>query len=118
MSRLYPALDVIWPLQPDEDRIDVFLAEVDDEGPLAVEEIPSGMRVFFPTGTARGLAAIKLIALEPDLVCTPHDVPDEDWAARSQASIGPITVGRLLVLPPWLADDAGGCFSKTTPGVV
>jgi ribosomal protein L11 methyltransferase len=116
VSRLYPALDVIWPLQPDEERIDLFLAEVDDEGPLAVEEITSGLRLFFPTGTARGLAAVKLIALEPDLVCTPQDVPDEDWAARSQASIGPITVGCLLVVPPWLAADAGGRFMAPVAG--
>jgi ribosomal protein L11 methyltransferase len=102
VSRLYPALDVIWPLRPDDERVDVLLAEVDDEGPLAVQEIESGLRVFFPTSAARGRAAVKLIALEPDLTCTPQEIPDEDWAARSQASIGPVTVGRIVVVPPWL----------------
>jgi ribosomal protein L11 methyltransferase len=119
VSRLYPALDVVWPLQPDDERIDLLLAEVDDEGPLAVETIDSGMRLFFPTGLARGRAAVKLIALEPDLTCTPQEIPDEDWAARSQASLGPITVGRLLIVPPWLADtdDAGGCCITIQPSM-
>jgi len=101
VPRLYPALDVVWPLRPDDERIDVFLAEVDDEGPLAVEEIESGLRVFFPTTAARGRAAVKLIALEPDLTCEPQEISDEDWAERSQASIGPVTVERLIIAPPW-----------------
>jgi ribosomal protein L11 methyltransferase len=29
------------------------------------------------------------------------DVPDEDWAARSQASLKAVRVGNLIVAPPW-----------------
>jgi ribosomal protein L11 methyltransferase len=37
---------------------------------------------------------------------TPVDVPDEDWAARSQAALKAVRVGNIIVAPPW--DIAGG----------
>ena len=37
----------------------------------------------------------------PALTLTPVDVPDEDWAARSQASLKAVRVGNLIVAPPW-----------------
>jgi ribosomal protein L11 methyltransferase len=101
MPRSFPALDVFWPLRPDDDRIDVLIAEVDDEGPTAIEERPGGLRMFFADSVARGRAAVRLVALEPDLVCTPVEVSDDDWAERSQASLGPVQVGRFTIAPPW-----------------
>ena len=35
------------------------------------------------------------------LTLTAVDVPDEDWAARSQASLKAVRVGNLIVAPPW-----------------
>ena len=98
MPRYYPAVEIS-PLQPDDDRIEVLIAEVDDEGPTAVEEIPNGVRIFFPTPVARGRAAVRLVALEPDLTCEPVEVSDEDWAERSQSSLEPVRVGRIVVSP-------------------
>ena len=37
----------------------------------------------------------------PGLTLSPADVPDEDWAARSQASLRAVRVGNLIVAPPW-----------------
>lgn len=113
MSRLYPALNVLWPLRPDDDRIDLLIAEVDDERPTAVEEIHNGLRIFFPTPLALGRAAVRLVALEPDLACEPVEISDDDWAERSQMSLGPVRVGRIVVSPPWAENNA----EENTSGV-
>lgn len=105
MSRTYPALDLIWTLRPDDDRLDRLLAEIDDDAPAALEERPDRLRVFFFSPQARGRAAVRLVAIEPDLTCEPVDVPDEDWAERSQASLGAVRVGRLAIAPPWALDE-------------
>jgi len=104
-SRLYPALDVLWPLRPDDERVEIFLAEIDEEHPIGVEELVTGLRIYFANPTERGRAAVRLVALEPDLTCEPLEVEDGDWAARSQASLEPVKVGRLIVAPPWRAAD-------------
>ena len=102
MPRTYPALDVIWPLRPDDERLEIVLAEIDDEAPTAVEPWTDRLRIFFPSPVARGRAAVRIVALEPDLVCQPVDVPDDDWAERSQASLGAVQVGQIIVTPPWV----------------
>jgi ribosomal protein L11 methyltransferase len=97
--RTYPALDVAWPMRPDDAYLERLLAEIDVDGPTAVEERPTGARVFFSSADSRRRAAIRIIALDPSATCTPVEVPDEDWAARSQADLMPIRVGRLIVDP-------------------
>jgi ribosomal protein L11 methyltransferase len=91
----YPAIDVR------TDAPDLLLAIVDDFSPTAVEERDASVRVFFSTAGDRDAARR---ALAPRFDVTPIDVPDEDWARRSQENLKPITVGRITVAPPWATE--------------
>jgi ribosomal protein L11 methyltransferase len=88
----YPAIDVR------TDAPDLLLAIVDDFGPTAVEDLErdGSVRVFFPSPADRDAA---LRALAPRFDSTAVDVPDEDWARRSQQNLRPVTVGRITVFP-------------------
>ncbi|HEV8348584.1 MAG TPA: 50S ribosomal protein L11 methyltransferase [Vicinamibacterales bacterium] len=88
--KTYPALDVR------STASDVILARVDDFGPTAVEERNDSLRIFFSTSAARDAALRDLAAIGPVKAI---DVPDEDWARRSQQNLGPITVGRIRIFP-------------------
>ncbi len=122
MGDARPALDVALPTASSTlpARLDFLL---DDLQPLAIE-IRDGpaprnglvvRRVHFATGDHRD-AARRVItrALGPDGVTVRTvDVPDEDWAARSQEHLRAIRVGRVVVAPPWNVPgdgEAGGCI--------
>src|SRR4051812_45163216 len=93
----YPAIDVR------TDTADLVLAIVDDFGPTAVEERDLAVRIFFADAGDRDKAQAALVS-RFDVV--PVDVPDEDWARRSQENLKPITVGRITIAPPWAAYKA------------
>jgi ribosomal protein L11 methyltransferase len=93
----YPAIDVRG------GEIDVTLAAVDEFAPAAVEERDDSVRIFFSTSAARDDACAALAATHS---VTRVDVPDENWARRSQDDLRPITVGRITVAPPWAATSA------------
>jgi len=102
--RLYPGLDVSWPGRTgtdDDPMAGLVLAAADDNGPVAVEDTPAGLRLFFSTPADRSAAAAALRTSLPACAVTPIDVPDEHWAERSQASLKAIRVGALTVAPPW-----------------
>ncbi|MEQ1573871.1 MAG: hypothetical protein ABL993_06445, partial [Vicinamibacterales bacterium] len=85
---------------------DLFLAALSDHDVAAIEELDdSAWRVFFSTAGARDRARIALLLDSPSLTVEPVEVQDEDWAARSQASLRAIRVGRLVVAPPWDLPD-------------
>src|SRR5438477_12677645 len=90
----WPALD--FPRHADIDRV---LVAVDDFSPTAVEEREASLRVFFGSPEARRAAQLALT--ERGLAPVPVDVSDDDWARRSQEALGPMTVGRITVAPPW-----------------
>jgi ribosomal protein L11 methyltransferase len=81
---------------------DLVQAALTDFNIAAVDETtPESWRVYFHTADDRDRALIALGASFPDLTLSPVDVPDEDWAARSQAALSSIQVGRMIVAPPW-----------------
>src|SRR4051794_29871 len=88
----YPAIDVR------TGSPDLLLALVDDYGPTAVEEGDSTIRIFFATAHDRDEAQR---AIASRFGATAIDVPDEDWARRSQENLKAITVGRITIRPPW-----------------
>jgi ribosomal protein L11 methyltransferase len=97
---------------PGFSRADLFQAALTDFNVAALDEpSPDSLRAFFHDAAERGRAVAALQPDFPDLTLTAIDVPDEDWAARSQASLTSIQVGDLIVSPPWDANAA-----RLTPG--
>ena len=102
------ALDLRWNPGPDAAaQVELLYAALDEFQPQAIHDVESadGWRVFFKTSPQRDAAAATLRASFGDrlLALTIVDVPDEDWARRSQAHLTPIRVGRIVVSPPWHA---------------
>jgi ribosomal protein L11 methyltransferase len=103
LARPWPALDIHVP-GCDPQLKELVLAELDDHHPTALEEPDDQpqLRAFFQTPRDRDEAARALgAAFGLHLFVRSLDVDDEDWAARSQASLGAVTVGRITVAPPW-----------------
>ena len=104
MGKVWPALDIYLPAC-DPQLAELVLAELDDFRPTAIQDLDdnsSRLRAFFDTSESRHAAAHALAAsFRPHLIVEPIDIDDEDWAARSQAALRAITVGRLVIAPPW-----------------
>lgn len=93
--RTWPALDV----RPVSDLLQASLTDYDV---VAIDErTPDDWRIFFSTETERDRAASGLRGEFSDLIIETVDVPDENWAARSQASLRAVRVGSIIVAPPW-----------------
>ena len=87
-----PLVDVVGPL-------------VDDYRPTAFEEHDGGLRVFFADDVSRQAALAAALARAQGLEVRAVDVPDENWAERSQASLRAIQAGALTIAPPWDAPE-------------
>ncbi|MBZ5557529.1 MAG: 50S ribosomal protein L11 methyltransferase [Acidobacteriia bacterium] len=107
--KYYPAIDVRG------DSTDLLLVAVDDYSPTAIEERDDSVRVFFATTEIRDTACA---ALATQFIVEAIDVPDEDWAKRSQEGLTPITVGRITVAPPWSVSSQPPATSHQPPIVI
>src|SRR5687768_16280990 len=94
MIRTWPALDV-------RDVPELFEAALTDNLVSAINEGDEAWRIFFHSADERDRAAAGLRAAFTGISIESVDVPDEDWAARSQASLRAIQIGRVIVAPPW-----------------
>jgi len=116
--RTWPALDlehITDDVGAELARPDLIQAFLSDYDIAAIEEsTSSSWRVFFQSAEARGRAAVALANQFTDLTVRPIDVPDEDWAARSQASLRKIQIGHIIVAPPWDVPDTGRPRSAPT----
>ena len=97
--RTWPALEI---QQADADTGDLIQAVLTDFNVTAIDDNNPGVsRVFFHDSAERDRAANALQAQFPTVGVRSIDMPDEDWAARSQAALRAIQVGTLVVAPPW-----------------
>ena len=106
MGKAWPALDIHVP-SCDPELQELVLAELDDFQPSAIHEPDdtARLRAFFTSAESRDAAARALdTCFGIHLFVAPLNVDDEDWALRSQAQLRAITIGRIVVTPPW---DAG-----------
>jgi ribosomal protein L11 methyltransferase len=112
LGKTWPALDLHVP-GCDPQLQELVLAELDDYQPTAIHEPEDAhtIRAFFATSDARFAAKRALgVAFGPHVYVESVDVDDEDWAARSQSQLRSVTVGRVVVAPPWDLPDPGCRF--------
>jgi len=93
--RTWPALDI----HPVSELLQAAL--VDYDASAVDERSADDWRVFFTSPSERDRAAAALRIEFPDATIEAIDVPDEDWAARSQGSLRAVRVGNIVVAPPW-----------------
>ena len=92
------------------DRVTLAL---DDFAPAAIHETGDALtpvwRVFLsdPAATSRAAELLTSRFAAEGLTVARAEVPDEDWAARTQAHLTRITVGEVTVAPPWDTPPAG-----------
>ena len=121
----HPALDVAWRPSACDVAVlhELLAAALDDPQTTAIHELDSSWRVFFASAAARDRAAR---ALDRDfrplgVVISPIEIADEDWARRSQAELGPVRIGRLVIAPPWsvlaASEVAGAVVIRILPSM-
>lgn len=122
-SRTWPAL--ILRAGAVDDSEDMVSAVLTDFSPVAIHDLaerplpPGGLwdptyppipdppptplhwNVCFNDPAERDQAAQAIREALPGLAIESVDLPDEDWAARSQKSLTMVRAGRFIVAPPW-----------------
>jgi ribosomal protein L11 methyltransferase len=102
--RSWPALEI---QQAGADTRDLIQAFLTDFAVVAIDDNNPGVSVvFFHDPAERDRTASALRAQFPAVGVRAIDVPDEDWAARSQARLRAIQVGNIVVAPPWDVPEA------------
>jgi len=120
----YPALEIQFVRAPGPDAFlrERLYALLDDFDPTAIQEDEAGetWRVFFSSAPQRDAAATHLEAVVASSLmrASAVDVPDEDWARRSQQNLTAITVDNLVIAPPWDIPRGGQTGVPDLPVIV
>jgi ribosomal protein L11 methyltransferase len=108
VRRTLPCLDLYFPsLAVQPDLPDLVSLALHDLSPAAIHEAGDDTapiwRIFLADPADLPTAAHQLGARfeAAGLRVVRAEVDDEDWAARSQAHLTRVTVGRITVAPPW-----------------
>ncbi len=101
-----PALDLRWKAGARAAALrELLYAALDDFDPTAIHDhdAEDGWRVFFKNDALRDRAAAALAAAFVDQLAEVRiaDVPDDEWARRSQSHLHAVRIGRIVVAPPW-----------------
>lgn len=108
-----------------DDSEDLVSAVLTDFSPVAIQDLaerplpPGGLwdptyppipdppptplhwNVCFSDASERDRAADAIASMVPSLAIERVDLPDEDWAARSQKTLTAVRAGNFIVAPPW-----------------
>lgn len=101
--RTWPVVRLGFAAPLDEDRRTRLLLDIDNCGASALDESDDTISLHFNAPAERD-AALDLLAARGWLSVaslTTEDLPDEGWAARSQADLPAVRVGRIVIAPPW-----------------
>ena len=103
-------------LDESDDQSGLLQAALLDYGVAAIDEpAGGGWRVYFHDAAERDRAVRDIGQSFLHFTVRAEDVPDEDWAARSQANLRAVRVGRLVVAPPWdVPTDPAGAADVIT----
>jgi ribosomal protein L11 methyltransferase len=123
MTRTWPAL--VLRATAVDDSEELISAVLTDFNPVAIHDLaerplpPGGLwdptyppipdppptplhwNVCFSDPGERARAADAIRTLIPNLAIEAIDLPDDDWAARSQQSLTAVRAGRFIIAPPW-----------------
>lgn len=80
---------------------------------------PLHWNICFSDAGERDRAADAIASALPALSIEKVDLPDEDWAARSQQSLTKVHAGRFIIAPPWdlPSADAGATVIVIEPSM-
>ncbi len=125
MTRTWPAVHLELTSPLDEDTRNQLLVDVDDTGVVALTEHDERrVTLYFTEHTVRdaALAVLSDLGWQDRGALAIEDLPDEGWAARSQASLEAVHVGQIVVTPPWDAErvqaDAQALPAERRPDVL
>lgn len=100
--RTWPALRMTGLAGAGPDTTDLLQAALVDHAVAAIDEVsPDEWLVYFESADARTAASADVSAAFPLVGCEALEVPDDDWARRSQADLRAVRAGALVVAPPW-----------------